>query len=119
MPTYGPDGSIELDTTMHTDTGPTPHGIDGGQTIHNYRDSYFRDEMADIDGLRADRGYEHYEPAFRYGWESAERHRGRSWDDSEPELQQSWRERHSDRDWAEYRHAVKHAFERAVETWHG
>ncbi len=40
--------------------------------------------------MTADRGYEYYEPAYRYGWESAAHHRGKSWSEVEPELERGW-----------------------------
>ncbi len=38
----------------------------------------------------ADRPYEHYEPAYRYGASSAVQHTGRDWHEVEGELAQGW-----------------------------
>lgn len=119
MPTYNPDGSIELDTTNRVGAGGVgAHGISGG-TPRGYSDEMFRDNYSSIDGLQADRGYDHYEPAFRYGWESAGTRGGRGWTESEAELERDWRSRHADRDWGEHRGAIRHAFERAMHVFEG
>jgi hypothetical protein len=38
----------------------------------------------------ANRSYDDYRPAYRYGVESFGRHGGGTWDDAEPELQSGW-----------------------------
>ena len=118
MPSYKPDGSIELDTTNHIGAGGVgPHGI-SGSTRTEYNSDWFRD-LEEVQGLQADRGYEHYEGSFRYGWEAAGQHRGRQWEDVESDLEQDWRSRHTDRDWNDHRSAVRHAFERAMHVFEG
>ena len=61
--------------------------------------------------------YEHYEPGFRYGWQSAigEQFAGRNFEDSESELEQSWDALHGEnaREWEEAREMVKDAWHRA------
>lgn len=119
MPTYGPDGSIRLDTTNQVGSGSVgPHGVNGSP-VTTYSDEWFRDDMQAVDGLQADRGYEHYEPGFRHGWESAGRYRGRGWSDAENDVERDWRSQHADRDWHEYRGAIRHAFERAMRVFEG
>src|SRR6476469_6095991 len=34
--------------------------------------------------------YDRFRPAYRYGFESARHHLGRSWDDAEPDLRTGW-----------------------------
>lgn len=123
MPTYGPDGSIELDTTVHASTGAGTTGGPGtGSTSLGYRDSWFQDEVEELEGLQADRGYEYYRPGFQYGWEAAGRYRGRGWPDASGEVEREWRSANTgraDRDWEDYRHAIRHAFERAMKTFEG
>ena len=116
MPTYRPDGSIQLDSTSNIGTGGGPFPSEGATA---YSDSWFRENYSTLDGLQADRGYEHYQPGFEYGWESASRHRGRGWSDAETDLERDWRSRHADRDWTEYRGSVRHAFERAMHVFEG
>ncbi|HEU4629585.1 MAG TPA: hypothetical protein VFS08_07550 [Gemmatimonadaceae bacterium] len=119
MPTYKPDGTIQLDTENTIGSGGVgPHGVAGG-TPTAYSDEWFRDDLQTIEGLQADRGYEHYEPAFRHGWEAAGRYRGRGWSDVERDVEREWRDRHTDRDWQQYHGAIRHAFERAMRVFEG
>ena len=119
MPTYNPDGSIELDTTNKIGSGGVGPQGPSNSGITAYSDERFRSEIQTIEGLQADRGYEHYEPSFRYGWEAAGQHRGRGWSDAESDLERDWRDRHADRDWQEHRGAIRHAFERAMHVFEG
>jgi hypothetical protein len=61
--------------------------------------------------------YEHYEPGFRYGWQSAigEEFAGRDFEDAESELERSWDALHGENagEWEEAREAVKDAWQRA------
>lgn len=119
MPTYGPDGSIELDTTnrIGVSGGGPQGGTSSGPTA--YSESWFRENYSTLDGLAPERDYDHYEPGFRYGWESADRHRGRAWPDAEAELERDWRSRQADRDWSEYKGSIRHAFDRAMHVFEG
>lgn len=123
MPTYGPDGSIELDTTVHVSnsTGAAGGPASGGSSL-GYHDSWFEDEVEALQELDTERGYKYYRPGFRYGWEAAGRHRGRGWPEAEGDVEREWREEfegRADRDWEDYRHAIRHAFERAMKTFEG
>lgn len=64
----------------------------------------------------ADRGFEFYEPGYRYGTESATRFRGRSWDDAENDLRSGWdsyESRGSNRStWEEIKASVRDAWDR-------
>jgi hypothetical protein len=40
--------------------------------------------------VNADRGFSTYEPGYRYGYESANRYRGRTWSDVENDLRAGW-----------------------------
>lgn len=63
--------------------------------------------------------YEHYEPGFRYGWQSAidEQYVGRDFVDAESELERSWDALHGEnaQDWEEARESVRDAWSRARE----
>jgi uncharacterized protein YcfJ len=59
--------------------------------------------------------YETYLPAFRFGWESASRREfgNRSFEELEPELQNTWQNLHaSHSDWSDVRLIVRDAFYR-------
>lgn len=64
--------------------------------------------------------YDRFRPAFRYGFDSAHHHMGRSWGDAEPDLQQGW-DRYEHRGehqstWDEIKAAVRDAWDRVVGT---
>lgn len=62
------------------------------------------------------RDYEHYRPAYRFGWESRDRYPDLSWDEIEPRLATEWtRQRDRDRltlKWDEARLAARDAWRR-------
>jgi hypothetical protein len=70
--------------------------------------------------VTADRGYEFYQPAYRYGYESAtqQQYRGRQWHDVENELRFGW-DRYAHRSankstWQEIKDAVRDAWHRVT-----
>jgi len=81
-------------------------------------DRYWSQNFRSRPYATADRGYEHYQPAYRYGWESARMHRGRRWEEVEPELRTGW-ERYEHRGssrstWEEIKDSVRDAWNRAT-----
>jgi len=56
--------------------------------------------------------YEHYKPAYRYGYDLAkvDRFKGRDWDAIEPEARRSWEETNPGT-WENVRQAVQHAWD--------
>ena len=77
---------------------------------------YWRGEYARRPYVRADRGFAHYEPAFRYGTTAASRYRGRSWTDMEGELAAGWGRARgsSETGWEEIKGAVRDAWDRVT-----
>ena len=74
---------------------------------------FWQGRFPDLSYINADRTYDFYQPAFRYGCEAA-CDTTRSWDDMEPELRAGW-ERYPQRradsgTWDEMRHAVRDAW---------
>jgi hypothetical protein len=62
--------------------------------------------------------YDRFRPAYRYGFESAQHHLGRPWEDAEPDLRSGW-DRYEHRGesasaWEEIRAAVRDAWDRVV-----
>ena len=53
-------------------------------------ESYWRDNWSKRPYASADRGFEYYQPGYRYGFESANRYHGRNWDDVESDLRTQW-----------------------------
>jgi hypothetical protein len=64
--------------------------------------------------VQADRGFDYYEPAYRYGTEAARIHRDRQWNDVEGDLERGWdRARGASHSaWAEVKDAVRDAWNR-------
>jgi hypothetical protein len=56
----------------------------------NSERDWWRDNYSSRPYARADRGFDQYEPGYRYGYESANRYRGRNWNDVEPDLRNGW-----------------------------
>ena len=77
-------------------------------------DSYWRSNFTSRPYARADRGYESYQPGYRYGFESANRHRGRQWSDAENELRAGWDrfEHRGQSTWEHVKDAVRDAWDR-------
>jgi hypothetical protein len=84
-------------------------GVDPAHEDAYWRDNYHRRPYAD-DTL----SYDHYRPAYRYGWESRTRHDGRRWDEVERELERGWRENRgaSRLGWSDARLAARDAWQR-------
>lgn len=62
--------------------------------------------------------YDRFRPAYRYGFESAQHHVGRSWDEAEEDLRKGWDhyEHRSENSstWGEIKAAVRDAWDRVV-----
>lgn len=109
---------MERDTMDTTGTGETPSSGSTDETwdtVDRYWADNFTGRPYAIGGFAL---FERFRPAYRYGWESARHHAGRTWDDAEPDLRQGW-DRYEHRGehqstWDEIRDAVKDAWDRAV-----
>lgn len=77
-------------------------------------DAYWRETYPSRPYFQADTDYDHYGPAYRYGWESRARHAGRSWGEVESELEQGWdsAKAHSRLTWDRAKHATRDAWDR-------
>lgn len=58
--------------------------------------------------------FDRFRPAYRYGFESAAHHMGRTWEDAEPDLRGGWEryEHRGESTWEEIKDAVKDAWDR-------
>jgi hypothetical protein len=64
----------------------------------------------------ADRGYDYYRPGYQYGYEAANRYRGRDWNDVESDLRSGWDrfENRSQSTWEHIKDAVRDAWNRVT-----
>jgi hypothetical protein len=56
----------------------------------NLDQQWWRENFTNRPYVSADRRFEDYEPGYRFGYESANRYRGKSWNDAEPTLRTDW-----------------------------
>lgn len=113
------------DILVGADNASAVPGREARGVMDTFADNWWRDNYSTLDGLQADRGYDYYQPAFRYGWESAGQHRGRQFADVENNLSTGWSSSartggsRQDARWDDVRHAVRHAFDRAMHVFEG
>ncbi len=99
------------------DGGDTPTGSLETTTVARgpdweAEDAYWQSAYPERPYARADRGYEYYRSAYRYGVDAAIRYRDRRWDEVESEIARVW-DLHQDTSragWAEMREAVRDAW---------
>jgi hypothetical protein len=86
----------------------------------NDEDAYWRDNFSARPYVRADRGYDFYQPAYQYGFRSASHHKGREWADVEPELERGWAEHRGTgtSTWQDVKDAVRDAWDRVRGAGH-
>jgi hypothetical protein len=103
---------------------PTPPlmsgtGLTGAGTAldWNSEDSYWRTAFPSRPYATTDLGYEYYQPAFRFGFESATRYRGKRWSEVELDVQREWDQQHHGARasrWEDVKQAVKDAWDHAA-----
>lgn len=84
---------------------------------------WWRENFRSRPYVTADGEFDEYEPAWRYGFESAGHHHGREWNEVEPELREGWphyehRGRRNPR-WDEVRESVRDAWDHLRGREHG
>jgi hypothetical protein len=77
-------------------------------------DAHWRLHYGSRPYAHADRGYEHYAPAYRYGTAAAAQYAGRDWSDAERDLERGWERARgaSTSTWADMKDAVRDAWDR-------
>ena len=78
--------------------------------------TYWRDNYRSRPYFSTDRDYTYYEPAYRYGYESATRYHGKSWDDAQRDLEREWDnyQLRGKLAWQDIKDAVRDAWNRAT-----
>lgn len=81
-------------------------------------DEYWRSNYASRPYIGSNRDYNYWQPAYRYGYESAQRYPGRDWNDVENDLRTGW-DTYSHRGtmrstWEDIKAAVRDGWDRIV-----
>ncbi len=87
-------------------------------TAWDTEDKWWRNNYASRPYVSTDRGYDFYQPGYRYGWESANLYYDKEWDEVEPELEKGW-DRYEHRGsnksaWQEIKDTVRDAWNRVI-----
>jgi hypothetical protein len=94
-------------------------GTSGSMQVVDWgpQDEYWRDNYGARPYVQADRSYDYYQPAYKYGHESAFFYGGRAWDtEVEDDLARGWEQARgaSTCTWDEVKEAVHDAYDRTV-----
>ncbi|MEO5824299.1 MAG: hypothetical protein ABIR59_00240 [Gemmatimonadales bacterium] len=84
-------------------------------------DAYWRDNYKSRPYAAGASAYDTYQPAYRHGWESYGRHKGRSFDEAEGDVRREWEEtKHSaDMKWDQAKDATRDAWHRVERAMPG
>jgi hypothetical protein len=90
----------------------------GWKTSWETEDNYWFENFTSRPYAMGPDFYDRFRPAYRYGFESAQHHAGRSWEDAENDLRQGW-DRYEPRSenpstWDEIKDAVRDAWNRVT-----
>ena len=100
------------------DLGTSSGGTSGGLGDWNSEENYWRNAWNSRPYATADRSFEQYRPGYRYGYESANRMKGKNWSDAENDLRSGWdRYEHrgeSGSTWEQIKDSVKDAWDRVT-----
>ena len=91
-------------------------GTNRGTSDWSAEDTYWRSNFSSRPYGRGDRSYESFQGAYRYGFESANRHRGRKWNEVESDLRSGWDryEHRAQSTWDNVKDAVRDAWDRVT-----
>ena len=87
-------------------------------TSWDQEDTYWRGNYQDRPYVGSNRNYDSWRPAYRYGWESANRYSGKNWNDVETDLRSGW-DRYEHRGdarttWGQVKDAVRDGWDRMM-----
>jgi len=79
-------------------------------------DEYWRNNYSSRPYVGSDRNYERWQPGYRYGYESAQRHQGKNWNDVESNLRSDWDryEHRGNSTWEQMKDAVRDGWDRMM-----
>ena len=78
-------------------------------------DEYWRTNYKDRPYVGSN-GYDYFQPGYRYGYESASRHQGSTWDEVESDLRSGWDrfEHRGKSTWEQMKDAVRDGWDRMM-----
>ena len=79
-------------------------------------DAFWQSSFTKRPYVNAQLGYDHYRPAYRFGWESQAAGEGAEFEDVEEQLKERWENEPSELSWEEARPAVRDAWIHAAGT---
>lgn len=104
------------DTQRKAGTTGTTTGGTTGIGDWSTEEKWWRDNFSSRPYVRADRGFDYYRPGYRYGFEAANRFRGKQWNDVEADLRSGWDryEQRGQSTWENVKDAVRDAWNRVL-----
>lgn len=96
-------------------TGPGARGSTHPAADAASHDEFWRSSFTNRPYVDAQLGYDHYRPAFRFGWMAQAEAGTDEFEDVEEELRQRWETEPGDLSWDEARPAVRDAWIRAAD----
>lgn len=81
-------------------------------------DAYWRNNYSSRPYVQSGSTYDTYKPAYKYGWESYGRHKGRTFEQAEPELSRNWDSK-TGLSWDRAREATRDAWHRVEKAMPG
>lgn len=93
-------------------------GVTGTGALGDWtpEEAYWRANWSGRPYVSADRNFDYYRPGYRFGFESANRYRGRAWNDVENDLRSDWDrwEHRGESAWENVKDAVRDAWNRVT-----
>jgi hypothetical protein len=111
--TEGEENMADINNRETQRAGTTTGTTTGDWTTE---ERYWRDNFASRPYVRTDRGFDYYRPGYRYGFESAQRFRGKQWNDVESDLRTGFDryEQRGQSKWEDVKDAVRDAWNRVT-----
>lgn len=116
----GPVGTLVGAAVGAVAGGLVGHGVAEGINP-TVEDAYWRENYKSRPYVDANRSYDDYQPAYKYGWESRGQYAGKRFEDVEPQLESGWDKARgaSRQTWNEARNATRDAWHRVEDVLPG
>ncbi len=116
----GPVGTLVGAAVGAVAGGLVGHGVAEGINP-TVEDAYWRENYRSRPYVDANRTYDDYQPAYKYGWESRGQYAGKRFEDVESDLERGWDKARgaSRQTWNEARNATRDAWHRVEDVLPG